>query len=133
MQTQGHKAHIAANISHNSCPECRADCERRFVRVRPFRYDHVTEYLRYVKPRLTALRTGRHGGGSIEAQWWHREFVAAPNRRISSHTGRRGRKYSDGYLERLKMADVKCGPENKRPGELYLRMFASRGASCLDR
>lgn len=131
MQTQAHKQHIAARVSHNACPECIADNQRSFVRSRPFRYDHVTEYLRYVRPRLAALETGKNGGNTVEAQWWYRDFITALNRRISSHVPRQGRKYSDGYLERLKMADVNCGPECRRPSADYLRTFAQKGASCL--
>jgi hypothetical protein len=124
MKSQTHLAHIASRISHNNCPECRADCERRQVANRPFKYGHVHEYLSYVKPRLEAIRTGENGGNKASARQWHREFLRALDNRILSHVTREGRKYAPGYLERLRMAS--------RSANMDFRIFASRGASCLD-
>jgi hypothetical protein len=125
MITAEHRQHVASRVSHNACPECRADNQRSFARGTPFKYDHVHEYLSYVKPRLIAIQTGEQGGSTLDARWWYERFVTALHRRISTHNARQGRKYSDGYLERLRMAtrsNVDVG---------YLREFSRRGACCL--
>lgn len=131
MRTSTHQLHISSGVSHNSCPECRADNQRSFVSSKPFRYAYVNEYLTYAKPRIEAIRTGLAGGNTINAYHWNKTFIKALHTRISSHIIRQGRKHSHGYLERLKMTNVKCGPENKRPNADYLKRFSNRGASCL--
>jgi hypothetical protein len=122
MQSATHLAHIKANVSHSNCSECRADCERRFVPSAPWPgYQFVSEYVRYIKPRLQACDFDN----SIEAKQWHREFTQALQRRITLRAPIAGRKQSHSYLERLKQfgRNVDAG---------YLRRFAQRGASCLD-
>lgn len=128
MQTESHKKHLASRISHSDCCECRADTERRFVDRAVWKYDHVSEYLAYIRPRLDALHTGKYAGDS-DAIIWLRKFVKALHTRISLKVqGPCGRKHSHGYLERLRMTQF---PGN-RADSGYLRQFASRGASCLD-
>jgi len=131
MQTVEHQEHIKARVSHSNCDECVADNQRWHAQTRPFVYSHVRQYLTYVRPRLAALKSGRNGGLSVEAGCWYRRFRDALHKRVSSHAVSQGRKYADGYLDRLRMADVKCGPENARPDAAYLRRFAERRASCL--
>jgi hypothetical protein len=123
MKSTEHRKHIAENISHARCSECRADTERRFVGGWPFRYGFVHEYLTWVRPRLEAIRNGEQ---STNARIWHRDFIKALNTRISSHLPANGRKHSHSYLERFRQwrgMSVDAG---------YLRQFASRGASALD-
>jgi len=135
VQSLAHRQHIAGRVSHADCSECRADCERRFVdRVQggQWRYAHVGEYLAYIRPRLTALQTGEYADDP-DARAWQRKFVKALHTRISlkvADTGGRcnGRKFSHGYLERLKMTRF----PGSRADAGYLRRFADRGASCLD-
>ena len=93
--------HIGRHVSHNSCPECRADNSRRFAgNGQPFRYAHVNEYLTWVKPRLEAIRTGENGGNTVEAIWWQRDFIAALHNRINSHIpNQTGRKYAPDYAK----------------------------------
>lgn len=119
--TVEHSTHIQRNVVHARCPECNADRERGFVQNRPFRYAFVHEYLEWARVRLAAIR---EGNVTVAARQWRAGFVRALNRRISSHDERRGRKYADGYLERMRMAG--------RGSESYLRRFAARNASCLD-
>lgn len=120
-----HAEHIRTFISHNNCAECRADGERRHVQRVVFRYVYVHEYLAYAQPRIAEIRAGNV---SVNARIWHRDFMRALHRRISSRVRVDGRKQSDSYLERLRMA---LSARNANAG--YLRTFASRGASCLDR
>lgn len=123
MRSAEHTQHILNNQSWNNCPECRADCERRFTEpARKFEYKHVHDYLAWAKPRLDVIRAGNR---SFEANMWHERFMEALHRRISLSISRQCRKYSDGYIDRLRMMshihDVG-----------YLQRFAQRGASCLD-
>lgn len=84
--------HIGMRVSHNSCPECRADNSRSFARSHPFHYAHVHAYLSWVRPRLVAIRNGET---RVEAIWWHRDFIVALHNRISSHIpGQNGRKHA---------------------------------------
>jgi hypothetical protein len=122
MQTVEHQRHITSYVSHNDCQECRADCERQFLRPQWPGYRHVTEYLSCVKPRLEAIRQGET---SVNARIWHRDFVKTLHRRITLKSGsEHGRKRCDGYLSRLRQfsRDTDAG---------YLRRFARRGASTL--
>lgn len=124
MQSQLHRKHIASRVSHADCPECRADTERRFVSLTPWRYQYVSDYLRWARPRLQALRDG---ADTPDARRWQRRFLEALHTRISQKTPASGRKRCDSYLERL--ANARSVPACAH----YLRRFASRGASCLDR
>lgn len=95
------------------------------MELTPWReYKHVSEYLAYVRPRIAAQGVD----DSMDARIWYRGFRLALQRRISLRAPIPGRKRCDGYLERLKQF---------RPGRgtdaAYLRRFAQRGASCLDR
>jgi hypothetical protein len=122
MQSSTHKQHIAGNISHNNCSECRADNERQFARIHRFEYRHVHEYLTYVRPRIEALRKGEN---SVNARIWHRDFLKALHNRIESRMPNPvTRKRSHSYLERLKIARF---PGNRTD----FREFARKGASCL--
>lgn len=124
MRTTEHQKHIAARIAHNNCDECRADCERQFVPIAWPGYQHVSDYLSYIRPRLSALKAGED---SQNARTWYREFNRALNRRISlKGSAPAGRKYAPGYLERLRMA---TGGRNA--DARYLRQFSARGASTL--
>jgi hypothetical protein len=127
MNGAEHIEHLNRNVSHNNCPECRADCERRWVIFRPFKYDHVAWYLTYVKPRLAAIRDGNNGGNTPDADCWHRDFIKALHNRINSHIEVAGRKYCHSYLERLRMTRF----PGSRADAAYLRMFAKKGASTL--
>lgn len=128
MQTETHKAHLANNMSHNSCCECRADCERQFVRLSPWaKYQYVSEYLAYVRPRLQACVVDN----SVDARVWYRGFVKALHVRITLRTTVAGRKQSDGYLQRLGQFS-RNRQDNHFADAGYLRSYASRGASCLD-
>lgn len=101
MQSEEHKKHIAARISWNSCPECRADNSRWRAQTRPHEYKYVREYLSWVRPRLEAIRNGAIEQGrakdSYEALWWYRDFINALHRRISSHLSDTGRKHAPDY------------------------------------
>lgn len=124
MTTPQHKQHVAARIAHNNCDECRADNERRFVPAQWPGYQHVSEYLSHIRPRLSALKAGEDSGN---ARAWYRNFHRALDRRISLKSAApTGRKHSDGYLDRLRMA---TGGRNADAE--YLRRFAARGASTL--
>jgi hypothetical protein len=131
--SEAFKDHVRHLVEHrryslNTCPECNADRERRFVDRQPFAYKHVHEYLEYVRPRLVAIRQGED---SVDARRWLRDFHKAMHRRISSHAAGIGRKWSDGYLERL--GQFCPQPQRStRADAAYLRRFAQRGASCLD-
>lgn len=98
MQTTEHKQHIAKCQSHNRCPECNADTQRRFAgNGEPFRYAHVTEYLAWVKPRVEAIRAGDN---SVNARIWQRDFLRALHNRINSHiTNQTGRKHAPEYAK----------------------------------
>ena len=122
MQTPTHQRHIAERLSHNNCDECRADCERQFLRAQWPGYRHVTEYLNWIKPRLEAIRNGEN---SLNARQWYREFIRALHRRISLKVaGETGRKQCPGYLSRLRQFP-------RMTEASYLRRFAARGASTL--
>lgn len=125
MISADHRNHVYSRRSHSDCPECRADTEKRFVDTSVWHYDHMREYLAYVRPLLALIRAGEN---SADARIWKREFVSALNRRIGMKVSRAGgRKYCDSYLERLR------GIARVNPGRTYLVRFAQRGASCLDR
>lgn len=122
MQSEQHKIHIQSRNSHSNCCECRADTERRFVRLKPWReYQFVVDYLSYVRPRLAACKVDN----SVDARIWYRKFAQALHRRITLRAPSAGRKYCDSYQERLKQFGRKVDAG-------YLRKFAQRGASCLD-
>lgn len=100
MQTQEHKQHIAGRVSHNSCPECRADNSRRFARKMPFHYGFVHEYLSWARPRVEAIRTAQNGGDTVEARRWQSDFVRALHNRITSHIpDQTGRKHAPEYAK----------------------------------
>ena len=122
MQSETHKRHLETRVSHSDCCECRADTERRFTGNTPFKYDHVREYLSWIRPRIEAIRQGE---ASVNARIWQRDFMRAMHNRISSHAAGRGRKWCDSYLERM-------GQFGNRADAAYLRQFAQRGTSCLD-
>lgn len=134
MVTMEHKDHLASNRSHNSCPECRADCERRHaVTSLWIGYRHVHEYLTWAKPRVEAIRNGED---SIDARRWARDFTAALHSRINAKVSQAfGRKHSDGYLERLGQfcQRIPTSDHNSRfrADATYLRVYARRGASTL--
>lgn len=118
MITPEHQKHIDSRTVHMRCPECRADCERRFLPARKWRYKYVSDYLAYVKPRLAAIHID-----TPESRRWLRGFRLALDRRISlkAHTPQ-GRKYNDAFLERLKGLS----------GFGLSRFELFRKASCLD-
>lgn len=123
MRTDEHRQHIAARASRNDCQECRADCERQFLRPQWPDYRHVDKYLAWVKPRLEAIRQGEC---SANARHWHRDFVETLQRRITlKGAAETGRKQCDSYLQRL-------GQFPRTTESAYLRRFASRGASTLN-
>lgn len=105
MQTREHIEHIRTRTAHNNCPECRADCSRRFAGVTPFVHSKVPaearhSYLVWARERLDAIRTKTLGGDSMEARRWQRDFMAALNNRISSHLpGQGGRKHAPEYAK----------------------------------
>ena len=122
MRSAEHQSHIDSLISHNRCNECRADCERQFVRPQWPGYQFVSEYLAWVKPRLLAIHAGED---SVNARIWHRDFIRTLHRRITlKGAGEQGRKQCPGYLQRLKMA-------RRDANHWYLRSFAKRRASTL--
>jgi hypothetical protein len=107
---------------HANCPECNANRERRFVASGLWCYDHVREYLAYVRPRIAALRAGEN---SVDARIWLNKFRIALDRRITLKVAApTGRKYADGYLDRLRMM-------GHVHDESYLKKFARKGASAL--
>ena len=123
MQSVEHVQHVKSRTSYQRCSECRADTERRFVCLTPWKeYQHVHSYLEYVRPRLAACATDQ----SVDARVWHRDFLKAMHRRISLRAPSAGRKYCDSYLERLQSARRGNTPAS------YLWAFAQRGASALD-
>lgn len=99
MISQEHKRHIKENVSHSRCPECRADNSRRFAARISFHYDHVHDYLKWVKPRIEAIRTKQKGGDTVEARIWQRDFIRALHNRISSHIQNPGRKHAPEYAK----------------------------------
>lgn len=128
MQTAKHKEHIASRVSHMNCPECTADRERRFTPVAWPGYKYVAEYLAWAKPRIEAIRSGE---SSVEARIWLKDFRKAMNKRITyRNVAPKGRKYSDGYLERLGQF-VRRSDGKRMADATYLRQFARAGASCL--
>ncbi len=118
MTSAIHLQHIKTRVAHNNCSECRADCERRFVDTTPWRYEHVRDYLTYVRACLAGL------DDSAGAQRWYRAFRKALHMRISAKCPVAGRKRCDSYLERM-------GQFRRDTDAAYLRRFAARGASCL--
>lgn len=128
MRTIDHAQHIMSRVSHNNCQECRADCERRFLRLRWTSYQFVAEYLAFVKPRLEAIKAGKN---SVDAHRWHRDFIEALHRRITlKGAGESGRKQTDSYLQRL--GQFSSNPEDNHFADAaYLRRYAQRGASML--
>jgi hypothetical protein len=121
MKSEAHEKHLATRVAHNNCGECRADCERQFLRAQWPGYKFVADYLAYAKPRLAAQ------DGSVAANRWYREFLKALNERITLKGGaEKGRKCCHSYLERLGNA---LGGRN--PNAAYLRQFAAKGASAL--
>lgn len=129
MRSAEHNVHLARNVAHNNCPECRADCERQFVGGKPFKYAQVPTYLEWIRPRLAAIR---EGDNSIPAQQWHRDFLRALHRRISSHLQRTGRKQCHSYLERIWQFRDRATGQWRCHDAGYLREFVRKGASCLD-
>ena len=120
MVSHIHAKHILSRVSHNNCSECRADTERRFVCVEPWReYKFVSDYLTYIRPRLSAL------DGTPDANQWYRKFRKALHTRISLRVPAIGRKHSDGYLERLR------GMSSSHD-IAYLRQCASARASAIE-
>ena len=120
MISEYHKQHV--KVSHNNCNECRADCERQFLRRQWHGYRYVAEYLTWCKPRIEAIKNGEN---STNAHIWHRDFLRALHRRITLKGGSEtGRKWNDSYLQRLNQF-----PRNT--DNYYLRRFARRGASTL--
>ena len=122
MQTSEHKQHMVSRISHNECQECRADCERQFVRTQWAGYQFVDKYLAWARPRIEAIRAGET---SVNARIWRRNFCLALNRRITlKGAPETGRKQNDSYRQRLNQFP-------RSTDAAYLRRFASRGASTL--
>jgi hypothetical protein len=96
-----HKEHIAKHISHNNCPECRADNSRWHAQTRTFRHadvpaDALRKYLRWIRPRLAAIRDGNN---TVDAQRWQRDFVAALHNRLYSQMAGSGRKFAPDYAK----------------------------------
>jgi hypothetical protein len=54
MKSPNHQKHLDTRVIHNDCRECRADNERRFVRLEQWHYDHVHDYLSWCAPRMEA-------------------------------------------------------------------------------
>lgn len=122
MRSEEHKKHIQSRVSHNDCQECRADCERRFLRPQWPGYQFVRDYLKYAKPRLAAQ------DGSADANRWYSDFLKALNTRITLKGGREyGRKRCSSYLERLRQWRF----PGAKVDAAYLRQFAAKGASAL--
>ena len=120
--TPEHQSHITGRVAHNDCQECRADCERQFLRSRWTGYQFVTDYLSFAKPRLEAIRQGEN---SVNARVWRQDFRLALNRRITlKGSAEHGRKQCDSYLQRLSQFP-------RSTDSNYLRRFAQRGASTL--
>lgn len=96
--------HVGMRVSHNNCPECRADSSRQFARGQVFSHTSVPAdarraYLNWTRERLDAIRTGTNGGDSVEAKWWYRNFMDALHRRITSHATGTGRKFAPEYAK----------------------------------
>lgn len=122
MQTPKHQRHIASRVSHSDCHECRADCERQFLRPQWPGYGHVADYLIIVRPRIEAIRQGED---SLETRRWKREFTRALQRRVTLKGGsEHGRKRCDSYSQRLRQF-------SRSANAAYLRRFAQGGASAL--
>lgn len=96
MQSQEHAKHVAENVSHSRCPECRADNQRWHAQMRPFQYVHVAAYLAWIRPRLAAIRDGVD---SVEARRWERDFVSALHNRLYSRMAGTGRKFAPDYAK----------------------------------
>lgn len=128
MRSATHKQHVDSRISHNNCDECRADCERSFLRQQWLGYKFVAEYLAWCKPRLQAIKAGET---SVNARIWHRDFIRTLHRRITlKGAAETGRKQNDSYRQRL--GQFSRNPrDNHFADRFYLRRFASRGASTL--
>src|SRR5208282_139127 len=123
MKTAEHQKHLDTRVAHNDCRECRADTERRFVSTAQWRYQHVHDYLGFIKPRLRAISAGENGAS---ARIWLRDFRHALDRRINLKTGtvQSWRKLCDSYQERL--ANMRHVHDTS-----YLKDFARVGASAL--
>lgn len=121
MKSAQHNQHIAEFVSHNNCPECLADCQRRFARESKWPgYQHVTAYLAWIRPRLEAIR---QGNATVAALRWHRDFMQAMHRRISlRNMPETGRKHQPGYEIRLQATRFK----GSRFTECDLRTMAGR-------
>lgn len=123
MRSSNHQQHITRRVAHNDCQECRADCERQFLRPQWTRYQFVDKYLAYIKPRLLAIN--RHQVNTVDAIIWHRDFVKTLHRRITlKGAGETGRKQNGSYRQRLNQFP-------RSTDQLYLRRYARRGASTL--
>lgn len=101
MQSEVHKAHVASRISHNNCPECRADNSRWHAQRTPFNHqgvpaDAMHSYMAWVRPRLAALRSGT---STIEAKRWQQNFRDALSNRIYSQMAGSGRKFAPDYAK----------------------------------
>lgn len=121
MRTTKHQQHIDSRIAHNDCQECRADCERQFLRPQWPGYAHVSEYLEWAKPRLATIKQAKALGSAR----WQRDFILALHRRITLKVGgEQGRKRCDSYLQRMDQFP-------RSTEAIYLRRFAQRGASTL--
>jgi hypothetical protein len=99
MRTSEHQQHIDSRMSHNNCPECRADNSRWHAQHKAFSHADVpTEarhsYIAWIRPRLEAIRTGNQ---TLEARRWQRDFLDALHSRISSHITETGRKFAPEY------------------------------------
>ena len=123
MQTLEHREHTNSRVGHNDCQECRANCERQFLRPQWSDYRYVSEYLSWAKPRLLAIKQGEASAAALR---WMRDFRLALNRRITLKvSGESGRKRCDSYLQRM-------GQFPRNTDRAYLRRFAQRGASTLN-
>lgn len=103
MQSETHKQHIAANVSHANCPECRADNSRWHAQSREHEYKYVHEYLTWVRPRLDAIRNGaierERAQGEYNALWVAPRFrPCATQLQVSSQSV--GREYPFGPSDR---------------------------------
>jgi len=132
MRSIEHTQHIRSNVSWNTCPECNADRERRFIQPRWVGYRLVHEYLTFAQAGFDGkgVRTW-WAGDSLTPEQFAREFKAALHKRISLRVEPpRWRKLSHGYLERLGQFRSRQGGRFYADAG-YLRQFARVGASAL--
>jgi hypothetical protein len=129
MRSIEHQQHINSRISHNNCQECRADCERAGLRPQWTAYQFVGDYLRWAKPRLSAIKAGE---SSVNARIWHRDFIKTLHRRITlKGAAETSRKQNDSYRQRL--GQFSRNPKDSHfANSVYLRRYAARGASTLN-